>query len=404
MAPPRTQSLGWEGVDASGATGEMTPHNKDRPLKLLILGKYYAPVRGGIETHTRDLALAVGEAHEVRVLVHNEGPETVVEHLDGVELVRAATVARPLKQPISPSMFRLARAFNADIVHLHAPNVWATAAALFAAPRGRLIITHHADIVGREPVRSAALILYRFMARRAAALIVSASNNYRFSKDLKGVVKTVYQVPFCLQPSPRNEDPDFRAEALELKSGHFGDHPVATFIGRLVPYKGLDRLITALANSPRTRLVIMGKGPLEQDLRSQAARLGVTDRILFAGGVDDRTKDLWLAACDLFVLPSVTTAEAFGIVQIEAMLWGKPVITTDLESGVPQVGEHGVTSLVVPPDDVPALTQALARLSDDPALRDRMGQAGAARARELYSPARFRQTMLDLYARVANGT
>lgn len=372
-------------------------------LKLLILGKYYAPVRGGIETHTRDLALAVGPHHEVRVLVHNEGPDTVMERVDGVELVRVGTVARPLKQPISPDVFRHIRDFAPDIIHVHAPNIWATLAALVAGGKARIVVTHHADIVGREPVRSAALVLYRALVRRSAALIVSASNNHAFSRDLKGVTTAARAIPFCLEPSPFADEPGFADAARALRTATFGDRPVAAFIGRLVPYKGADRLIAALAAAPGVGAVIIGGGPSEAALKRQAQALGVDDRIHFAGSCDDRTKAMWLAACDMFVLPSVTTAEAFGIVQIEAMLWARPVITTNLPSGVPQVGQDGETCLIVPPGDVPALAEAIGRLATDPTLRFRMGQAGLSRARDLYSVERFNQTMLALYDDVAAG-
>jgi len=372
-------------------------------LKLLILGKYYAPVRGGIETHTRDLALAVGPHHEVRVLVHNEGPDTVMERVDGVELVRVGTVARPLKQPISPDVFRHIRDFAPDIIHVHAPNIWATLAALVAGGKARIVVTHHADIVGREPVRSAALVLYRALVRRSAALIVSASNNHAFSRDLKDVTTAARAIPFCLEPSPFADEPGFADAARALRTATFGDRPVAAFIGRLVPYKGADRLIAALAAAPGVGAVIIGGGPSEAALKRQAQALGVDDRIHFAGSCDDRTKAMWLAACDMFVLPSVTTAEAFGIVQIEAMLWARPVITTNLPSGVPQVGQDGETCLIVPPGDVPALAEAIGRLATDPTLRSRMGQAGLSRARDLYSVERFNQTMLALYDDVAAG-
>ncbi len=370
-------------------------------MKLLILGKYYAPVRGGIETHTRDLALAAAEDFEVRVLVHNDGPQTVVEQVDGVELVRAGTIARPLKQPISPAVFRYVRDFAPDIIHLHAPNVWATLAAAVGGAKARLVITHHADIVGREPVRSAALVLYRNLVRRSDALVVSASRNFKFSRDLRGVDVEPSIIPFCLPRPEFADETGFLAEAAALKRQVFGDRPVAAFVGRLVPYKGVSVLLDALAKVPESAAVLVGAGPLEATLRSQAERLGLQDRIHFAGACDDRTKALWLAACDMFVLPSITSAEAFGIVQVEAMLFGKPIITTWLPSGVPEVGIPGETSLVVPPADTQALADAIRSLSEDPDLGRRLGRAGLARAEDIYSPETFRRSVLELYGRLA---
>lgn len=368
-------------------------------MKLLILGKFYPPVHGGIETHVQDLARAMAPHHQVRVIVHNDGPETVREQMDGVELIRVGTPVSPLNQPISPELARHVRDFEADVIHLHAPNIWATWVVSGLAGRTPLVVTHHCDIVGREPIRSVVIKLYRSVVRRARTLIVTQPNNFTCSQDLQGVSIPPTVVPYCVEPSPFVGQPDFADEALALRRDRFGGSPVAIFLGRLVPYKGADRMVEALVTTPDLNIVVVGSGPLREALEAQARSLGVADRLLVTGACDERTKNLWLAASDFMILPSVTIAEAFGIVQVEAMLWGKPVLTTDLPSGVPQVGEHGVTSLVVPPGDVAALAAAMRLLSTDAALRDRLGRAGRERAQTLYSVDRFRQTFVDLYAR-----
>jgi rhamnosyl/mannosyltransferase len=298
-------------------------------------------------------------------------------------------------------MISLVRGIKPDLIHLHAPNGWTALTVLLAGGRRPLIISHHADILGREPARSLVMAGYRHLARRARAIVVSMSNNFTYSADLKGIPTPPTVIPYCVEPSPFAGEPGFADEALALRRGRFGDSPVAIFLGRLVPYKGADRMVEALVSTPDLNIVVVGSGPLREALEAQARNLGVADRLLVTGACDERTKNLWLAASDFMILPSVTIAEAFGIVQVEAMLWSKPVLTTDLPSGVPQVGEHGVTSLVVPPGDVAALAAAMRLLSTDAPLRERLGRAGLQRARTLYSVDRFRQTLLDLYARAA---
>jgi glycosyltransferase involved in cell wall biosynthesis len=367
--------------------------------KLLILGKFYPPVHGGIETHVQDLTQAVSSDYDVRVVVHHTGRETVTETKDGAELVRAGTSMSLMSQPISPDYVRAVRQFEPDLVHLHAPNVWACAALRLAGLRAPLVVTHHCDIVGREPLRSGVMVLYRDLVRRARDVIVTQPNNHTCSADLKGLALRPTVTPYCLEEPAFAREPGFQDEAKALRRERFGDRPVAVFIGRLVPYKGADQMIAALAETPDLGIVIVGDGPLRDVIQAQAERLGVANRLLIIGGVDERTKNLWLAASDFMILPSVTIAEAFGIVQIEAMLWRKPVLTTDLPSGVPQVGVHGETSLVVPPSDVPALAEAMRRLATDATLRERLGAAAQARARELYSVDRFRQNILAVYER-----
>lgn len=372
------------------------------PVKILVVGKFYPPVLGGIETHIRDLARTIGDKHELTLLVHNQGPETVEERVDGVRLIRAGTLFSALNQPVSPAMLNLVNEIEHDVVHLHAPNAWATLALLLARRRRPLIISHHADIIGREPVRSLVMIGYRHLARRAETVIVSQPNNFTCSHDLRGLLITPTVIPYFVEPSPFAEEPGFIREAMEMRSARFGSHPLAIFLGRLVPYKGADRMIEALAMTPDLRLLIVGDGPLRKSLQAQAARAGLEDRLFITGRCDERTKNLWLAASDFMVLPSVTIAEAFGIVQVEAMLWGKPVVASDLPSGVPQVGEDGVTSLVVRPNDPAALANAMLRLAADPELRATMGEAGRRRALNLYNEARFTRTFLDLYQRIVN--
>ncbi|RZJ01598.1 MAG: glycosyltransferase [Brevundimonas sp.] len=373
-------------------------------MKILILGKFYPPVLGGIETHIRDLARLLGPRHEITLLVHNQGRETIEEQVDGVRLIRAGTLFTALNQPVSLETLSLVREIEHDVVHLHAPNAWAAFALLLSGSRRPLIVSHHADIIGREPIRSLVMIGYRHLVRRARALMVSQPNNLTCSHDLRGLEVSPVVIPYCVEPSPFADEPGFEDAARALKHDRFGDHPLAVFLGRLVPYKGADRMIQALASTPALRLVIVGDGPLRTEIEAQAKTLGVADRLFITGRSDERTKHMWLAASDFMILPSVTIAEAFGIVQVEAMLWGKPVLVTDLPSGVPQVGEPGVTSLVVPPDDPAALAEAMNWLVDNPEAGRRMGEAGRTRALDLYNETKFTQTYDDLYRRVGDAS
>jgi rhamnosyl/mannosyltransferase len=177
--------------------------------------------------------------------------------------------------------------------------------------------------------------------------------------------------------------------------------PVVLFVGRLVEYKGVDVLLRALAGLEHVRAVLVGDGPRRVALEELAADLGLGGgRVTFAGEVTDEQMARFYAACDLFVLPSVTRAEAFGVVQLEAMAAGKAVVSTSVPTGVPWVNQHERTGLVVPPGDVPALRAAIRRLLADPDLRARMGREGRARVARDFTPARMIQQMLALYREV----
>jgi rhamnosyl/mannosyltransferase len=126
-------------------------------------------------------------------------------------------------------------------------------------------------------------------------------------------------------------------------------------------------------------------------------RLGIGDRVHLAGEVTDEERLAWLHACAALVLPSTTRQEAFGIVQLEAMLCGRPVVSTDLPTGVPWVNVHGRTGLVVRAGDPASLRGALDHLLDDGGLRQALGAAARARALETFTADRMCAAVLALY-------
>ena len=175
------------------------------------------------------------------------------------------------------------------------------------------------------------------------------------------------------------------------------------FVGRLVRYKGLDVLLRALPGL-EVRTVIAGDGPLRGPLELMARQLGLEGRVQFAGRVSDEELLAWYHACDMLVLPSVSRQEAFGMVQLEAMLCGRPVVSTDLRTGVPWVNQHEQTGLVVRTGDVASLRGAIERLIRNPELRARLGDAGRARVLAMFTADRMCGATVSLYRDVAGVT
>jgi rhamnosyl/mannosyltransferase len=218
--------------------------------------------------------------------------------------------------------------------------------------------------------------MLRSLVRHAACVVVS--NPALAAADYLRVAKRVEVIPFGIPVE------DFvaaevgaRARASAIRERH--GTPVVLFVGRLVYYKGVDVLLRAMASCPGT-LLLVGEGPEESALRALSRRLGIEDRVKFLGHVSAEALTHHLYAADVFVLPSTHRTEAFGVVQLEAMACGVPVVSTDLPTGVPWVNQHGITGLVVPPNDEKALAEALRALLGDPALRHSLGQAGRRRA------------------------
>jgi len=168
-------------------------------------------------------------------------------------------------------------------------------------------------------------------------------------------------------------------------------------VGRLVYYKGVDVLLRALAKVPEARAAIVGRGEKEAELKSLAAECDVTERVRFLGSVSpERIRSLYKTAT-LFVLPSVEPSEAFGVVQLEAMVAGTPVICTNLPSGVPYVNVDGVTGRVVAPKDPDALAAALREMIFDDVTLAAYGAAGSRRVAELFDENKLAGDYLRLY-------
>lgn len=366
--------------------------------RILVLGKYYPPHHGGIEEFVRGMFELAHDHYDVTVLVHNVNATNRVERHGRSVVKHVSTWAVVASQPISPRMaFEILRR-QADLIHLHAPNVLATLFVALLRPRTPVVVTHHADIVGFGLAGKVAVALYRRVLKRARMVTVLSLRNRALARDLDGVDVPCVALPVALDEDEFRITDETRALAMAIRARNPANSVTFIFVGRLVPYKGLHVLVEALSYAQRNlHVLIVGDGPQRPEIERQARLLGVSDRIRFMGKVDHETKLSALCAADAFVLPSVTTAEAFGIVQVEAQLCRLPIVATRLASGVTDVTRDGETGLLVEPGDALGLAEAMDRLAADPALRRRLGEAGCARARANYTKAAVRRSLEAIY-------
>lgn len=366
--------------------------------KILVLGKYYPPHPGGIEEFVRGMFELAHDRYDVTVLVHNSNATNRVQRSGRSMVKHVATWGVLASQPISPRMALEILLHPADLIHLHAPNVQATLFVALLRPRTPVVVTHHADIVGFGLAGRLAVALYRRVLKRARMVTVLSLRNRALARDLEGVDVPCVALPVALDEEDFRIPDTTRALATAIRANRPAHSVTFIFVGRLVPYKGLHVLVEALSyTQPNLQVVIVGDGPQRPEIERQARLLGVSDRIRFMGKVDHDTKLAALCAADAFVLPSVTTAEAFGIVQVEAQLCRLPIIATRLASGVTDVTRDGETGLLVEPGDALGLAEAMDRLAADPALRRRLGEAGSARARAHYTKTAVRCSLEAIY-------
>jgi rhamnosyl/mannosyltransferase len=362
-------------------------------LRVLHVGKFYPPHPGGMETHLRALCGELKQAVNVEVVVAGDERETVEEMIDGVKVARLGTLLNFAAAPVCPQMVRRIREASADIVHIHWPNPTAVLAYLASGHRGRLVFTYHSDIIRQKLLRIPFWPILRHALKRADAIIVSSPNYVNTSPVLQKFRNRCRVIPFGV-PLEKFD----RADAIEVSKIHrqFGPR-IVLGVGRLVYYKGFEYLIRAMRNV-EGHLLIVGDGPLRDELEREARAAGVSQRVTFLTGVRDVLA--YYHAADVFALSSVARSEAFGIVQLEAMACGKPVINTELDSGVPFVSPHQLTGLTVPPADDVALGQAINTLLDDPALIAKYGRAGRKRVEQEFNLEAMTRRTLQVYNEV----
>lgn len=352
-------------------------------MRVLHVYKDYAPILGGIENHIRALAEAQArDGHDVRVLVTRRSGQAPTEDLKGVRVERVASLGTVASTPLSPALFNRARGADADLVHVHSPYPVAELAML--GRRSAYALTLHADPT--RPLQRLVLAVYAPIFRRivasAAAIFVTSPQAAARSRWIAADDPRVVIAPLGSDPvrfSPGN------AEARAA------DGPVRLlFAGLLRHYKGVDVLLHALPliNQPAT-LTVAGDGPERERLQQLSQRLGLDRVVRFLGRVPDGELPDLYRSHDVFVLPAVSPAEAFGQVLVEAMLSGLPCVTTELGTGTSFVVQDQVTGRVVKPRSALSLADSLRELASEAERRQRFGAAGRARALEHFTTDRM---------------
>ena len=382
---------------------------KTTPSKrILHLGKFFPPDRGGIESATASAVKAALRAgYEVSVLCFSQAVTPQTEHRERWPIQdRTAWVHRMSSktissQPLSWSYvwrgLQLAR--DADIVHLHFPNILAALMPAFMPPRVRLVVHWHSDVVGKGWLGRLVAPWVHRMLRRADAVICTSANYAAASPVLAAYADRIHTVPLGV-PDPSQTS--VRCALPCAVQRWLQGRQMVLSVGRLVPYKGFDVLINAASHLPDdAAVVIVGEGPCRLQLQQLIESLGLSNKVMLAGHVDAQGLAAFFEHATVFALASNLNSEAFGVVLVEAFAHALPVVACDIEgSGVPWVNQHEITGFNVPVNDPLALSQACQRLLSETDLRAIFSRNARARYDATFSESITDAQLIAVYVSV----
>lgn len=355
---------------------------------------YYPDTTGGIEQVMFQLSQgcrSLGVDGQVLTLSPNPVPERiqVADH----EVVRVKENFNLASTGFSLTVFKRFKdmAAEADLVHFHFP--WPMMDLVhFATRHGRpTVLSYHSDIIKQRTLLKFYAPLMNRMLGSMDRILVASPNYQRSSETLKPFADKTVVVPYGLDEAAY---PQVSAQCQARWQAQLPEK-FFLFVGVLRYYKGLHTLLDALEGADYP-VLLFGGGPQEQELRAQAERLGLRN-LRFLGRLDDEDKACLLQRCHALVFPSHLRSEAFGISLLEAAMYGKPMISCEIGTGTTFVNIDGETGLAVPPENPPALREAMRRLWDEPGLAARFGAQARARFEKVFTAERMCAATVQVY-------
>lgn len=364
-------------------------------MKILHLGKYW-PLNGGMETVINDIAMHFSEKGYICDILCIATQEAGIYAINNnCNIICVPAHLSIAKTSLSTQIITRLReiANNYDVIHIHCPNPMGSIALLLSNYKGKIIVHWHSDIIKQKFL----LGLYRpiqYLMLKKADLIIGTSDAYiKGSPHLKHVLEKTQACPIGVaQVIPIEEDVQYIRKKYNYKKIIFS-------VGRLVEYKGHRYLIDAAKElSDEFIILIAGEGPFKKRLEQQIISEHLENKVQLLGRLSNEELHNHYGACDIFCLSSIWKSEAFGLVQIEAMSCGKPVIATLIDgSGVPWVNKHRYSGLNVKPKDSSAIANAIIEITMDKTLYKTFSQNALQRYKDFFTKEKMLARCEDIY-------
>lgn len=366
-------------------------------MKILQVGKFY-PIRGGVEKVMYDLMLGLSQnkVHCDMLCASTEDhPAGDIVLNDYAKLIVVKTQIKAAATMLAPQMItklrKIAKAY--DVIHVHHPDPMAALALFLSGYKGRVVLHWHSDILKQKKLLKLYTPLQSWLIRRADLIVGTSPVYVKESLFLKDVQRKCQYIPIGIESLSLQPE---KAAAIKRK---YKGKKIVFSLGRFVEYKGYEYLVRSAAMlADDVQVVIGGMGPLKDELMALAQELGVAHKVDFIGFVSDDDLPAYYEASSLFCLSSILKTEAFAIVQIEAMSYGKPVVSTHIPgSGVSWVNAHMKSGLVVPICDAEAIAKAIQQLLSDKQLYEELSAGSYERYQSLFQRTAMVEKASDIY-------
>ena len=352
-----------------------------RKIKITHIARFAHPHIGGIEAVINQINESLpDEEFEKEVFCCSNNEKSSVEN--GVKYTRCKYLFDFAANSISPQLFFKMMFLKTDIIHFHMPVIqnvviWFILYHLGLLRYKKMIVTYHGSLVGYEKYMKPFWGLYKYFYKKADKIHVLSPNVIESDSILTPHKNKCEIIPYGIDTNIEL----YEDEVQKIKE-NYPNKKIILCCGRFVELKGFQYVIEAMKDIENAVLLIMGDGSLMNSFKSYIEEYDLKNKIILLGAISDKKqKEIYYQACDIFVLSSIK--ESFGIVQLEAMKYGKPIINTNLGTGVNYVSLHGETGLTVEPCNTKELTKAIIKLADKE-LRNKLCQNARKRVEELF--------------------
>lgn len=368
-------------------------------MKVLQLGKFY-PIKGGVEKVMYDLMSGLSE-RQVRC---DMLCASIDKHYQEIKRNEFSTIfampslTKKFGTMISPKLIsRLKKiAPQYDIIHIHHPDPMVAYALYLSGYKGKVIVHWHSDIIKQKNLLKLIMPLQNWLLRRADLIVGTTPVYVKESPHLNDYQEKVTYLPIGIKPLVYEEE-----KVLKIRKEYPGKKVVFS-LGRLVEYKGFEYLVEAAQYLPDDYVVLIGgTGPLEKDLSNHIKKLNLENKVKLLGRISDEDLPNYYGACGLYCLSSIMKTEAFAIVQIEAMSFGKPIVATKIpHSGVAWVNADGISGINVGIKNPLEIAVAIRKILEDKYLYEKLSDGATKRFHDVFMEDKMIESCISLYNQV----